>query len=56
MAALVAFFKWLAKNNLVLFNPASEIELPRLDRRLPREVLTASEAEQIMSWTIDDNA
>jgi integrase/recombinase XerD len=49
LAAVVAFFKWLAKSNLILFNPASEVELPRLDRRLPRDVLTITEVEQIMS-------
>jgi integrase/recombinase XerD len=46
---VLAFFRWLAKSNLILFNPASELELPRLDRRLPRQVLSISEVEQIMS-------
>ena len=49
LAAVVAFFKWLAKSNLILFNPASEVELPRLDRRLPRDVLTVAEVEQVLS-------
>lgn len=44
-----AYFKWLAKNNYILYNPASEITLPRLEARLPRFVLTAAEAEKIIT-------
>jgi integrase/recombinase XerD len=44
-----AWFKWLAKNNHVLYNPASEIELPKLESRLPKFVLSASEAERVIS-------
>ena len=42
------YFKWLTRQNVLLSNPASELELPRLERRLPRYVLTASEAEQVL--------
>jgi len=38
-----AFFKYLAKANHILYNPASEIELPRQERRLPRHILNAKE-------------
>ena len=44
-----AFFKWLARNNLILYNPASELELPRVEHRLPKHVLTASEAEAVIA-------
>ena len=44
-----AFFKWCAKQNYLLYNPASEIELPRLEHRLPKHVLTKSEAEQVLA-------
>jgi integrase/recombinase XerD len=44
-----AFFKWLAKQNYLLYNPASELELPRLEHRLPKHVLTRSEAEEVMA-------
>jgi integrase/recombinase XerD len=43
-----AFFKWLARNNHILSNPAGEIEMPRLGVKLPKEVLTAREAELIL--------
>jgi integrase/recombinase XerD len=43
-----AFFKWLARENLILFNPASELDLPRPERRLPKAVLSAQEAEAVL--------
>jgi integrase/recombinase XerD len=42
------FFKWLTRQNVLLWNPASEIELPRAEKRLPKHVLTADEAEAVM--------
>jgi integrase/recombinase XerD len=44
-----AFFKWLTRYNHILYNPASELILPKLERRLPRHVLTSTEVEQIMN-------
>ena len=44
-----AFFKWLARENFILSNPASEMELPRVHRRLPKHVLTADEVERILA-------
>lgn len=49
LSPLRAFFKYLAKNNLVLYNPAAELELPRIEKRLPRCVLSASEAESVLA-------
>lgn len=43
-----ALFKWLARQNALLWNPASEIELPRLEKRLPKHILTADEAEKVL--------
>jgi integrase/recombinase XerD len=42
------YFKWLTRQNVLLWNPASELELPKLERRLPRHVLTETEAEKVM--------
>jgi len=49
LALVRAFFRWLARQNLILYNPASELEMPRLEKRLPRDVLTADEAERIIN-------
>ena len=49
LVAIRAWFKWLSKHNYILFNPASDIELPKLGRRLPKAILTESEAETIIN-------
>lgn len=49
LLAIRAFYKWAARQRHVLHNPASEIELPRAERRLPRPALTAGEAELILA-------
>jgi|SRR6185312_1406709 len=46
---LRAFFKWLAKENYILYNPASDLDLPRIGRRLPRNILTHAEAELVLA-------
>lgn len=43
-----AFFRWATKTNRILFNPASELELPRVEHRLPKHVLTVAEVEATM--------
>lgn len=48
LTPLRTWFKWLSRHNHILYNPAGEIELPRLQRRLPKHVLTIREAEAIM--------
>jgi integrase/recombinase XerD len=44
-----AFFRWCARNNHTLYNPASELEMPRMEKRLPKHVLSASEAETVLN-------
>jgi integrase/recombinase XerD len=44
-----AFFKWAARTNVVLYNPASELELPKVEHRLPKPPLTVAEAELVLS-------
>ena len=46
---LRAFFKWLAKRNYILYNPASDLELPRLEKRLPKFILSSKEAETVLA-------
>ena len=43
------FFKWLARENIILHNPAGELELPRREQRLPKHVLTSREAENVLA-------
>ncbi len=48
---LRAFFKWLARENFILSNPASELELPRVHRRLPAHILSLEEIEAVLAQT-----
>ena len=49
IGAVRAYFRWLNKQNVLLWNPAADLDLPRMERRLPKGVLTAEEAEKILS-------
>ncbi len=44
-----AFFKWLSRENLILANPAADLELPRGEKRLPAATLTAEEADAVLA-------
>ena len=46
---LRAWFKWLTKSNRILYNPAADLDLPRMERRLPRHILTEQEADRVMN-------
>jgi integrase/recombinase XerD len=43
------FFRWLVRTDVIPSNPASDLELPRLGKRLPQAVLTEREIEKVMS-------
>jgi integrase/recombinase XerD len=49
LTSVRSFFSWLAKHHHILYNPASELDLPRLEKRLPKHVLTEREAEQVIN-------
>ena len=44
-----AFFQWLARQHHLLYNPASELELPKQQQRLPRHILSVAEDEQVLN-------
>ncbi|MCC7071007.1 MAG: site-specific tyrosine recombinase XerC [Deltaproteobacteria bacterium] len=44
-----AFFRFLVKEGYLTSNPASDLELPKLKRGLPRHVLTVEEVEKILA-------
>jgi len=49
LTAIRTWFRFLMRENLILYNPASEMELPKREKRLPKHTLTAEEAEQVMN-------
>lgn len=51
LVPLRVWFRWMTRQHHILHNPASELELPRCGFRLPKAVLTAHEAEQIIQMT-----
>ncbi|MGB3934517.1 MAG: site-specific tyrosine recombinase XerC [Burkholderiales bacterium] len=48
LVPLKTFFKWLTRSRYILYNPASELVLPRPPKRLPRHILTSEEIETIL--------
>jgi integrase/recombinase XerD len=42
------WFRWLVRNNHILHNPASDLDLPRMEKRLPKTILSADEVEHVM--------
>ena len=46
---LKGFFKWLTRSGEIDANPAADLDLPRTIKRLPRQVFTAEEAEQVLA-------
>ena len=49
LGILKDFFRWITRQNVILHNPASELELPRMEKRLPQEALSLAEAEKLMA-------
>ena len=49
LSILKHWFSWLTKQNVIIHNPASEIELPRMEKRLPTEALTLTQIESLLS-------
>ncbi len=45
---LRVWFRWMTRQNHILHNPASEIDLPRLGRTLPKNILSVPKIEQVM--------
>jgi integrase/recombinase XerD len=48
LGALKVWFRWMTRQNYILHNPASEIELPRLGYQLP-SVLSQEETEAVLA-------
>jgi integrase/recombinase XerD len=48
LVSIRAFFKHLARQNRILSNPASDLDLPRRERRLPHDSLSPQEAERVL--------
>lgn len=46
---LQVWFRWMAQQSLILANPASDLTLPRLEKRLPRTILSVEQVEEVLN-------
>lgn len=51
LAAVRKFFSWLLSEQQIAYNPASTLQLPKQPHRLPRGVLTKTEARRLIEAT-----
>ena len=49
LSTIRRFFRWMAKMRHVEMSPCETLDLPRLEKRLPRAILSVAEVESIMS-------
>lgn len=49
LSPLKTFFKWLTRGNFILYNPASELELPKKAKKLPRYIMSIDEVESVIN-------
>jgi integrase/recombinase XerD len=49
ISALRDWFRWLTKRDVIMHNPASELELPRQEKRLPGTSLTPSQLAALLA-------
>ena len=49
LTSVKMFFKWLARDNHIIVNPAAELELPKVRKQLPRAILSIDEVQHLLS-------
>lgn len=48
LSSVKSFFKWLTRERYLPWNPASELQLTKSRRRLPKAILTVADVEKIL--------
>ena len=48
LTPICRWFRWLVRNNRILYNPASDLDLPRMEKRIPRTVFSVEETERVL--------
>jgi len=51
LSSLKQYFKWLTLENYLLYNPASELQLPKAPRTLPKTILSPDTISELMNQT-----
>lgn len=47
--AIYHWFRWLVRQGHLLYNPAADLDMPRVEKRLPKAVMSALEAETVLA-------
>ena len=48
LTPICRWFRWLVRNNHTLYNPASDLDLPRMEKRIPRTIFSVEETERVL--------
>jgi len=48
LTPICRWFRWLVRNNHILYNPASDLDLPRMEKRIPRTIFSVEETERVL--------
>ena len=48
LSALKAWYGWMRRQKRIVIDPTLDIEMPKEERRLPRNILTEGEVEQLL--------
>ena len=48
-SAIRYWLRWMVKQGRLLMNPATDLDLPRKEKRLPKAILSASEMERVLA-------
>ena len=48
LTPICRWFRWLVRNNHILYNPASDLDMPGMEKRIPRTIFSAEEAERVL--------
>ncbi len=48
LSSLKSFFRWLTQKNYLLYNPASELELPKPSKKIPRTILSTTDINHLL--------
>ncbi len=49
ISAVRQWLHWLVRQGHLLYNPAADLDMPRIEKRLPKAVLSAKEAETVLA-------
>lgn len=49
LVAVRVFFKWMARKRVIRYSPAADIDLPRMEKRLPKIVLSHIQVERVLA-------